>query len=116
MSDNCAACCREYSRHLESERAARRDLEQRFETHQRESFIRRGTLTRANHALQDTIRKLHEAEATIEALTATLAEWHRLGTNSPSMPLHLAIQELSGMADPHDVSRLEDLPAVGSAA
>lgn len=114
MSDNCVACCREYNQHIETERAARRDLERRFEQFKREQFIRRETLTRLNHALQDKTAALFRAEATIEGLSSSLSEWQKLAEENPQLPLHLAMGELSGLADPLDVERLEDLPEVAA--
>lgn len=114
MSDQCAACCRAYNQHIETERAARLDLERRFERFKHEQFIRRDTMTRLNHALQDKTAALLHAEATIEGLSSTLASWQKLAEESPQLPLHIAIGELSGLADPFDLERLEELPAAAA--
>ncbi len=114
MPDNCAACCKAYNQHLESERAGRLDLERRFDSAMNEQFIRRDLLTRLQHALQDKTAALIRAEITIEGLSGTLANWHELAESNPNLPLHLAIDELSGLFDPFDVKRLEDLPEVAA--
>lgn len=114
MSDQCAACCREYNHHIETERLARADLERRFDAFRREQFVRRETLMRSMHALQDKTAELIKAQTTVEALSASLAEWQRLAENSPQMTLVDAMAELRGITDPLDVEQLEQLPPVAA--
>ncbi|MEK6788480.1 MAG: hypothetical protein AABY68_05975 [Pseudomonadota bacterium] len=114
MGDQCAACCRAYNQHSETERAARLELERRFDRFKHEQFIRRESITRLNHALQDKTRALLHAEATIESLLITLHDWQKLALDQPNLPLHLAVGELSGLNDPLDVERLEELPEIAA--
>lgn len=101
---------------VEAYKVALQDLQLRFEQSRREQFVRRETLTRLSHALQDKTAALLRAEATIEGLSRSLSEWQKLAEENPQLPLHLAMGELSGLADPFDVDRLEDLPPCRSAS
>ena len=111
MPDNCAACCKAYTQHIESERAGRLDLERRFDKAMNEQFIRRGLITRLQHALQDKTAALIRAESTIEGLSGTLANWHELAASNPQIPLSIAFKAVLELRDPLDVEKLEFLPA-----
>ena len=99
-------------RRFEQQAWALKDLEARFEKFKKEVFVRRGTLAACTQSYQSAVRDSLKHQAAACALSHELGIWHQLAGDHPDMPLKDALSEVTGITDPLDVERVQDLPPV----